>query len=71
MCDSDATLSVMTMESRPSDSRYLEYPDPECQVEYKKGWVMRKCLIDSDGKKSKALRCKSVLYFKKWTQFKK
>lgn len=52
---SEATLSVTTIGSGAgagSGSTFLEYPDPESQVEYKKGWVMRKCLVDPDGKKT-------------------
>ncbi|VDP17174.1 unnamed protein product, partial [Soboliphyme baturini] len=29
----------------------LMIPDPDSQVEYKKGWVLRKCIVDSDGRK--------------------
>ncbi|CDW54021.1 Sec7 and PH 9 domain containing protein [Trichuris trichiura] len=29
----------------------LQAPDPESQAEYKKGWVMRKCIVDKGGKK--------------------
>uniref|UniRef100_A0A914UQQ4 Uncharacterized protein n=1 Tax=Plectus sambesii TaxID=2011161 RepID=A0A914UQQ4_9BILA len=30
----------------------LQVPDPDSQVEYKNGWVMRKCVYDSDGKRT-------------------
>ncbi|GFU66757.1 PH and SEC7 domain-containing protein 3, partial [Trichonephila clavipes] len=31
---------------------FLEVPNPNCQTEYKKGYVMRKCCIDPNGKKT-------------------
>lgn len=31
---------------------FLELPDTTCAVEYKKGYVMRKCCFDADAKKS-------------------
>ncbi len=63
--DSDASVSGTLPRPcaggrrRSSDGHYLELPDPEVQVEYKKGWVMRKAVVDEDGKRSKSLRCPS------------
>lgn len=37
--------------SQHVDARYVDMPDPESQIEYKKGWLMRKCLLDNDGHK--------------------
>ncbi|GFY58120.1 PH and SEC7 domain-containing protein 3 [Trichonephila inaurata madagascariensis] len=31
---------------------FLEVPNPNCQTEYKKGYVMRKCCVDPNGKKT-------------------
>jgi hypothetical protein len=48
------TLSVCgTTMSGSKGGEYLQIPDPESQVDYKSGWVMRKCVYDSDGKRSK------------------
>lgn len=35
------------------DHRFVTVPDPDTQVEYKKGWVLRKAVFDVDGKRSK------------------
>ena len=32
---------------------FLSLPDPDNSVDYKKGYVMRKCCIDPNGKKTK------------------
>lgn len=31
-------------------------PDPQTAKEYKSGWLLRKCCIDADGKKSAFLK---------------
>uniref|UniRef100_A0A5S6Q340 SEC7 domain-containing protein n=1 Tax=Trichuris muris TaxID=70415 RepID=A0A5S6Q340_TRIMR len=51
---SDAKRSERTL---PSSDRLtllnerLQAPDPESQAEYKKGWVVRKCVVDKGGKR--------------------
>ena len=42
---------------RPLNSNpFLQLPDPHTAKEYKFGWLLRKCCIDSDGKKSAFLK---------------
>ena len=41
--------------------RQLQIPDPNKTTEYKKGYVMRKCCTDPDGRKSPCAR--SVWFF--------
>jgi PH/SEC7 domain-containing protein len=36
-----------------SSNPFLDIPNATTAVEYKKGYVMRKCCVDSNGKKSK------------------
>lgn len=42
---------------RPIGSNpFLQIPDPQTATEYKFGWLLRKCCIDSDGKKAPFLK---------------
>lgn len=42
---------------------FLPLPDPENSVDYKKGYVMRKCCVDPNGKKTKVGKRSWKMYF--------
>jgi hypothetical protein len=44
-----------------SSNPFLDIPNATTAVEYKKGYVMRKCCVDSNGKKSKLSSATHVL----------
>ena len=44
------------------DTVSFQIPDPSQTTEYKKGYIMRKCCLEPDGRKSKILNPCTVRY---------
>lgn len=52
MVNGSCNLTMRPIGSNP----FLQIPDPQTATEYKFGWLLRKCCIDSDGKRSPFLK---------------
>ena len=49
----NATTDIQLGDTRGGVNPFLSLPDPLSSTDYKKGYVMRKCCIDPNGKKTK------------------